>query len=144
MSNMTSAITMPPPPLSAMSSSTTTPFTFASTTSSTAATPPLPTPKQISEQIHAILYDPNSPHAWDFLSIKRPFSVSTLMQSKPIVDLLFILEPGPTVDWKGLRTNLAVLKPYAINTKTGPQLLSVSNTTCVHRGYTFIHLADSS
>ena len=103
-------------------SSISTPSPFVSATTSTATTPPLAV-KSISHQIHAILYSPDSPHAWDFLKTNSPFPVSVLIQQKKVIDLLFKLEPGPTVDWSSLRTNLAILKPYAINTRTGPQIL---------------------
>jgi hypothetical protein len=39
------------------------------------------------------------------------------------VGLLFTTEPGPKVNYDGLSINLALLKPYVINTPPGPALL---------------------
>ena len=79
----------------------------------------------ITEQVHNILFHKEEDPAikWEFLTTKAPFHVSKLVEAKPIVELLLTIEPGPEVDYDGLRTNLALLQPYVVKTSSGPALL---------------------
>src|SRR2546421_3541365 len=79
----------------------------------------------VTEQVYKILFinAEDSPSKWEFLKTKAPFPVSKLVENKAITELLLAIEPGPKVDYDGLSKNLALLKPYVLNTPSGPALL---------------------
>lgn len=73
----------------------------------------------VIEQVYKILFvdAEDSPSKWEFLKTKAPLPVSKLVENKAIVELLLATEPGPKVDYDDeLSRNLALLKPYVINT----------------------------
>jgi hypothetical protein len=92
---------------------------------STSSTPPAIDADYVTQQVHNIIFHQEENHAikWEFLRTKAPFPVSKLVENKPIVELLLTTEPGPKVDYNGLGTNLALLKPFLINAPSGPALL---------------------
>ena len=91
----------------------------------TATTPPSIDAGYISEQVHNTIFHKEEDRniKWEFLTTKAPFPVSKLVENKTIVELLLAIEPGPKVDYDGLRTNLALLQPYVIKTSSGLALL---------------------
>jgi hypothetical protein len=80
----------------------------------------------VSEQVHNLIFHKEEDRdiMWEFLTTKAPVPASKLVENKTIVELLLAVEPGPKVDYDGLRTNLALLRPYVIKTSSGPALLS--------------------
>jgi hypothetical protein len=89
-------------------------------------TPPSFDADYISEQVHNIIFHKEEDRdiKWEFLTTKAPFPASKLVENKAIMELLLAVEPGPKVDYDGLRTNLALLQPYVTKTSSGPALLS--------------------
>jgi hypothetical protein len=87
--------------------------------------PPLTNADNVTEQVYKILFldAEESASKWEFLTTKAPFPVSKLVDNKTIIELLLTMEPGPKVDYDGLRYHLALLKPYIIKTPSGPALL---------------------
>jgi hypothetical protein len=80
----------------------------------------------VSEQVHNLIFHKEEDRdiMWEFLTTKAPVPASKLVENKTIVKLLLAVEPGPKVDYDGLRTNLALLRPYVSKTSSGPALLS--------------------
>jgi hypothetical protein len=80
----------------------------------------------VSEQVHNLIFrkEEDRDIMWEFLTTKAPVPASKLVENKTIVELLLAVEPGPKVDYDGLRTNLALLRPYVSKTSSGPALLS--------------------
>jgi hypothetical protein len=80
----------------------------------------------VSEQVHNLIFHKEEDRdiMWEFLTTKAPVPASKLVENKTIVELLLAVEPGPKVDYDGLRTNLVLLRPYVIKTSSGPALLS--------------------
>src|SRR5271156_3089830 len=91
----------------------------------TATTPPSIDAGYIREQVHNAIFHKEEDRdiKWEFLTTKAPCPVSKLVENKTIVELILTIEPGPKVDYDGLRTNLALLQPYVIRTSSGPALL---------------------
>ena len=91
-----------------------------------ATTPPSFDADYVSEQVHNLIFHKEEDRdiKWEFLTTKAPFPASKLVENKTIVELLLAVEPGPKVDYDGLRTNLDLLRPYVIKTSSGPALLS--------------------
>jgi len=88
-------------------------------------TPPSPNADYVTEQVHNILFhkEDGCTIKWEFLATKAPFPVSKLVADETIVELLLTTEPGPKVDYDGLRTSLTLLTPYVKKTSSGPALL---------------------
>jgi hypothetical protein len=88
----------------------------------TATAPPSIDTGYISEQAHNTIFHKEGDRdiKWEFLTTKAP---SKLVENKTIVELLLTIEPGPKVDYDGLRTNLALLQSYVIKTSSGLALL---------------------
>ena len=77
----------------------------------------------VSDRIHLHLYVLDKANKDRLLKPKAPFDVCHLLNDPSVLELLNSLEPGPKVNWSGLRGNLQRLKPYIINTPSGPVLL---------------------
>ena len=77
----------------------------------------------VTDRIHLHLYVLDTANKDRLLRPKSPFDVCHLLNDPSVRELLNSLEPGPKVNWPGLRGNLQRLKPYIINTPSGPVLL---------------------